>query len=522
MPDENVNIIFNAIDNASGPLGGILGKLKDLGTTTGMVAAAMGIATGAVVLFRKSLDAAAESETGMARLSGTLHSMGRDAEISAGQIDKMAYSLMQVSTFDDEDIVNAYNALARFSSIPTDSMDSLVKVSMDMASVLGGDLTSNAESIAKLLESGLIPRTWGWSAALKEQVKALIDGGDTAGAMNLVMEKLNSQFGGQAAAQLDTYAGSLASMENELETLLENMGDPALLGGKGWNNWWKELFASFNLMFSVSKDAGSGLSEFAESEDEAARASNKLAQAIPLTTEELQKLADAEEALRKSIISQDTWEEMWTGAKTTAERSKDSFDLMGSMLQELGDEGALVWEQFLVNTGKISPAAQEQFIRILEIYQHVKDMVAGGIPINIIAGYMGAALTAATTPGGVSDYQYKGTRSGPGTGGAWLSPTLGWHFGPSGGNDLGWARGGSVSGRYAITGDSISGRPTGYEELVDFQAKRVYSAPQTRAMGALNAPHNAGGSGDMFGNLEAILKALPRDMAAAVARIIPA
>jgi len=73
------------------------------------------------------------------------------------------------------------------------------------------------------------------------------------------------------------------------------------------------------------------------------------------------------------------------------------------------------------------------------------------------------------------------------------------------------AFGGYVSGRYAITGDSMSGQRTGYEELVDFQQKRVYSAPETSAMGAV--PHYAGGSGEISLSYQTI-----QDLANAVAQ----
>ena len=58
-----------------------------------------------------------------------------------------------------------------------------------------------------------------------------------------------------------------------------------------------------------------------------------------------------------------------------------------------------------------------------------------------------------------------------------------------------YAYGGYIPGRYAITGDSMSGQRTGFEELVDFQQKRVYSAPETRAIGAVRG--YAGGSGEV-------------------------
>jgi hypothetical protein len=57
----------------------------------------------------------------------------------------------------------------------------------------------------------------------------------------------------------------------------------------------------------------------------------------------------------------------------------------------------------------------------------------------------------------------------------------------------------------------MSGRRTGYEELVDFQQRRVYSAPQTQAMGAV--PGYAAGSGDITLSYQTI-----QDLAQAIAQ----
>ncbi|MCL4528674.1 MAG: hypothetical protein M1282_04600, partial [Chloroflexi bacterium] len=48
---------------------------------------------------QKLIDTAAEGETAQVQLATALRATGRDSEISAGQIDKIATSLMNVSAF---------------------------------------------------------------------------------------------------------------------------------------------------------------------------------------------------------------------------------------------------------------------------------------------------------------------------------------------------------------------------------------------------------------------------------------
>lgn len=214
-----------ALSNAKTGLAGFnTSLLKGVGGLVGITSAAA-VAGLAFRGMKVSLEAAAEAEKGMARLNATLQATGRESEITSGQIDKMAGSLMKTSTFDDEAIIDAYNALAKFNSVPTEGMESIVKTAMDMTAALGGDLAGNAESIGKLLESGLIPRTWGFSEALKENIKAQIAAGDSAGALNTIMAELNKRFGGQAAAQLDTYSGATTKLGIAWSELAETLGN---------------------------------------------------------------------------------------------------------------------------------------------------------------------------------------------------------------------------------------------------------------------------------------------------------
>ena len=209
-------------NTASGAIGSGLSSAL-LSTLGSVMSAAGGIAL-LTSEIHKSIVAASEAETGMMRLDATLKATGRGSEISSGQIDQIAISLMKVSTFDDDAIVNAYNAISKFESVPTGNMEQIVKTAMDMAAAMGGDLADNAESIGRLLESGLIPRTWGFSTALKAQIKAQIEAGDTAGALNVTLAALEKRYGGQDAAQLTTYAGRWKQLANNWGNVQESVG----------------------------------------------------------------------------------------------------------------------------------------------------------------------------------------------------------------------------------------------------------------------------------------------------------
>jgi hypothetical protein len=192
-----------------------------------------GAIAGAGAILKGVTDKAAEAEAVQARLNAALIATGRGAEISAAQIDTTARSLEHLSAFDDESIKSAYTSLMQFSNVPTGKFESITKTAMDVTAALGGDLAGNAESIGRILETGLIPRSFGFTAALKAQVKAEIDAGDKGKALTLVLDELNKRYGGQAAAQLDTYSGKIKKLGNDWDDALEAIGQAPLGSGKG-------------------------------------------------------------------------------------------------------------------------------------------------------------------------------------------------------------------------------------------------------------------------------------------------
>jgi hypothetical protein len=105
------------------------------------------------------------------------------------------------------------------------------------------------------------------------------------------------------------------------------------------------------------------------------QAHSSLLPQLKLTEEELQALADKAEELRKQIIDQTSWEAMYTGAKSAAEQTQASFDLLGSLVQGLSADGAKVWDGFLQASGAISVPALIEFAKIQNTFLTLQDKI---------------------------------------------------------------------------------------------------------------------------------------------------
>lgn len=172
---------------------------------------------------------------------------------------------------------------------------------------------------------------------------------------------------------------------------------------------------------------------------------------------DLDDVAEKAEALRNLIVDRTSWESMYTAAKDATEKTAISLDLLGGMVQGLGSAGALVWEGFLFATGKISPAAIEQFVKILAIYEEVKRNLAAGIAIPLIIQNMTTELSglnavAATTSG---DWSHAGW----GVGGA------------AAGHEV-FVN--AITGQYSTSGTSFQQVPPGYSLGGSFEVPPGY------------------------------------------------
>ena len=222
-----------ALQNASTELGNFSGALKaGIGQLIGITSVA-GLAMEGMKLFDQSIAASAEEETGLTSLNATIQSMGLSSEISGEQIRKMAEAMQTANgEFSHDDLERAAQSFLRLEGFDPTSLKSTLSTIEDFAAGKGMNAADAAQQVAQALETGQV-RSLGFSAALRGQVQDMISAGDKAGALALIMDTLNSKYGGQAAAALDTYNGKLKTRNNLWDEYLATAGGAALPAGKG-------------------------------------------------------------------------------------------------------------------------------------------------------------------------------------------------------------------------------------------------------------------------------------------------
>lgn len=183
-------------------LGGIDNKgsdvfkhLRDLALTVGLGA-----------ILNSSVKAADESAANYRELQAVITSTGSAAGLTADQVAEIAKRTSIKIGVDDDDIIKAQSVLLTFKNIGGSSLEEVTGLAADMSSVFGGDLSGSAVQLGKALNdpvqgvSALTRVGVTFTDQQKEQIKALVESGDTLGAQAIIMKEVKSQVGGAAEA----------------------------------------------------------------------------------------------------------------------------------------------------------------------------------------------------------------------------------------------------------------------------------------------------------------------------------
>ena len=220
---ENVS----KLESGTGKLSGSLAKL-------GAIGASLWAGSKIIDFFKSSVEAAAEAQKVQAQLVATLQSTGFAAGVTADEMIRLSKALQKESTYSDEAILSAQNLLLTFTKIKKDTMPDAIRAVLDMSTVMGGDLKSSALQVGRALQDPTIGITAlrrsgvSFSEAQIEVIKNLVETGRQAEAQRLIIKELNKEFGGSAAAAMNTYAGRVAVVKNNWDDLKELIGNAVL------------------------------------------------------------------------------------------------------------------------------------------------------------------------------------------------------------------------------------------------------------------------------------------------------
>ena len=260
----------------------------------------------------------------------------------------------------------------------------------------------------KALDDEIIKSLAGW-----EQLGSYLDRTSQAG---------NTQ-------QLDTLKESLTAITKVYSDLQDKIGNTTPTEQQTFemahlrmeiqydNDAIVQLTGSMVLNNDVSTDTSENALMLARNQRLAAEETQGLTDSLALTADQLKTLQTA-------LVGETGWETMYTNAKTAADKVDKSLSYLGGQIQGLGLEGSQVWEGFLAETGKISPAAIAEFAKIQGVYETVKTMLAAGISTTVVINYI-MSVTGSAEAASVASIQAAYATSAtavantPTTGGEW-------------------------------------------------------------------------------------------------------
>ena len=174
----------------------------------------------------KFLDETRDAEQEQAQLAAVLRSTGEAAGWSLDQLNDMASELQKNSVFSDGDINKAQTRLLSYTGVVGEQVPRAMQAVIDMSARLGMDLNQSAETIGKALDvpsqglTALSKQGFRFTDDQKELVKQLEATGKTAEAQGIILQALESSYGGAAKAARDTFGGAIAALRNNIDSLM--------------------------------------------------------------------------------------------------------------------------------------------------------------------------------------------------------------------------------------------------------------------------------------------------------------
>lgn len=221
-----------AFKNLESSAGGLSGKLGSLFSVAGGMAI-FNVGASAVRELSGALKGAISdanfAETAQAQLTQVLKSTGGVAGVTAQQVNALADGFEKTTVFGNDQTVMGENLLLTFTNIGKNVFPQATSTMLDMSQALGQDMKSSAVQLGKALNdptkgiTALSRVGVSFTQQQKDQIAAMQQAGDVAGAQGVILAELQREFGGAAEAAGSTFSGQLAILKNELSDVGKNI-----------------------------------------------------------------------------------------------------------------------------------------------------------------------------------------------------------------------------------------------------------------------------------------------------------
>lgn len=248
---------INDADTAAKRLNGTMGNIKSM---LGVLGVGFAVFKG-VEFIKGSVEAYHHLEQATAQVKAGLESTNNAAGMSFEDVEKSAKSLSATIPYGRTQLLEMQSVLLTFPAVTKDAFTPASAIIADMSTRLGTDLKGSAIQVGKALQDPIKGVTAlrrvgvNFSEAQTEMIKKMVEGGKTADAQKLILQELQTEFGGSAKAAADA---------DPMFKFNKTMGSFKMAVGEAGTELLITLQPALEAVAGLFKSAGVGLKTFVE------------------------------------------------------------------------------------------------------------------------------------------------------------------------------------------------------------------------------------------------------------------
>jgi len=236
------------IGKLPGPLKSVAAGLMGIvSPAAAAVSAIMELASAQIRLSKEAEEAYIQQEVGLARLGAVLDATGAKSWTTTEELKNMATTLRRETGRSTDEIMQMQSVLLGFTGITGANFERLVGNMINMADVMGGSLSSQANVFGRALENptkslnALTRQGFVFTEEQKRMVRVLEEAGQLQEAQVIYLEAMENAFGDSAMATREA-AGGLTTYKQALEDLKLAIGEFEASGGMTVSRFLREMF----------------------------------------------------------------------------------------------------------------------------------------------------------------------------------------------------------------------------------------------------------------------------------------
>lgn len=213
-----------------------------------------------VKVSRELVSAYAEQEKAETRLQSTLRATGNAIGLSTTELYAMADGLARVTTFQDQTIIGMQQIFVASGRISREALPQVTELALDMAEALGVDAVSAAKDLTIYLSDPiramdqLRTKNLHLSESEKQKIIDLQNANQLYEAQQVILDKIESAYGGIAREIAGTDTGKLQQIQNTWTSLKENLGQYIVSGLGPVFKWIFENLSALDKWFRERRE----------------------------------------------------------------------------------------------------------------------------------------------------------------------------------------------------------------------------------------------------------------------------